>query len=98
MTEESVNFHPVELAAHFLLSNSLDNLHENFLLLHESQRILLARLHDIETRLTNMLETLDSPDPDFAEYLARVKKIRKRLQDCATTNKKTEARLDSLNC
>ncbi|OBA19330.1 hypothetical protein METBIDRAFT_25096, partial [Metschnikowia bicuspidata var. bicuspidata NRRL YB-4993] len=90
------DFHPVELAAHFLLSGSLDSLHETFLLLHESQKILLTRLHLIETRMTKVLENLDSSELDLAGVQTRVKNIRKKLQNCAVLVDKVEAKLETL--
>lgn len=96
MADDNVDFHPVELAAHFLLSGSLDNLHESFSLLHESQRLLLTRLHLIETRLAKILENLDSSQLDVSGILTRVKTLRKKLQECASTVKKVEAKIDSL--
>lgn len=51
MSEDDGDFHPIELAAHSLLSGSLDSLNENFLQLHRSQHVLLTRLKMISDRL-----------------------------------------------
>lgn len=79
---EEIDFHPIELAAHSLLSASLDSVHENFNLLHQSQHILLTRLKHIEHRLL-LLEA--SPDllseQDMVDFQERIHRAQKQLAD-----------------
>lgn len=93
-SDGEVEFHPIELAAHSLLSGSLDNLHENFLQLHQSQHILLTRLKLIEDRL----RTLESVEMKITEKSvltmhSRVRALRKTLVESAKTLKKVEERV-----
>lgn len=92
MTED---FHPVELAAHFLLSGSLDNLHENFQQLHDSQKILLTRLHLIETRLAAVSDNIAN-SIDLTDMQTRVRVLRRKLTDCAATIRRVEKNVDTL--
>lgn len=92
-SEEPVDFHPIELAAHYLLSGSLNSLHEQFSLLHESQRLLAARLAAIETRLQKVGVAPD--DFDIPAVHARVKAVRRKLAECSTSLAKTNTRLDA---
>ncbi|KAM9889495.1 hypothetical protein OXX79_012122 [Metschnikowia pulcherrima] len=96
MTGDNVDFHPVELTAHFLLSGPLDNLHDNFSSLHESQKILLTRLHLIETRLSRISEDLDSSNFDTTDIQTRVKTLWNKLSDCASSTSKLDKRVEIL--
>lgn len=94
--EEEGDLHPIELVAHFLLSDSLENLHEMFLLLHESQHLLLRRLLVIEEKLTNQLELAKKRDFDVALVYARLKAVNKKVNETRQVFDLVEKRLDRL--
>lgn len=93
--EEEIDFHPIELAAHSVLSASLDSVHENFNLLHQSQHMLLTRLKHIEHRLL-LLET--SPDAlseqDVIAFKQRIRIAQKQLVEQKKTLVEVNKRLD----
>jgi hypothetical protein len=61
-TSSLYDLHPVELAAHALLSAPLDHLNDNFGQLHQLQVILHARLRLIEKRLEALQRSLEPAD------------------------------------
>lgn len=96
MAEEDIDFHPIELTAHSLLSGSLDNLHENFVLLHQSQHILLTRLRLIEDRLKEIHTELAVSGKDVTQVQARIRAVRKKLADVAKILVKVDRRVGQL--
>lgn len=96
MSEEDIDFHPIELTAHSLLSGSLDNLHENFVLLHQSQHILLTRLRLIEERLTLIHSELVVSGNDIIQIRARIRTLRKKLAEVALTLVKVDQRVGQM--
>lgn len=96
MAEEDIDFHPIELTAHSLLSGSLDNLHENFVLLHQSQHILLTRLRLIEDRLKEIHTELAVSGKDVTQVQARIRTLRKKLADVAKILVKVDRRVSQL--
>lgn len=99
-TNDSINdLHPVELAAHSLLSGPLDSLNDNFELLSQSQVILLTRLRIIEDRLTNFKELVDAniiDEKQFLQQTSKVKELSKRLSHILRQLDKIDSRLDKL--
>lgn len=95
MAEEDIDFHPIELTAHSLLSGSLDNLHENFVLLHQSQHVLLTRLKHIEDRLKELSNAQDA-GIDVVQVQARVRALRKKMAGVAKTLVKVDQRVSGL--
>lgn len=61
-TSSLYDLHPVELAAHALLTAPLDHLNDNFGQLHQLQVILHARLRLIEKRLEALQRSLEPPN------------------------------------
>ncbi|KAG7664277.1 uncharacterized protein J8A68_002192 [[Candida] subhashii] len=93
------DLHPIELAAHTLLSGSLDNLNENFESLNQSQIVLLARLRIIENKLLEFKETVDKnqiDDKTLSESFTKIKELRKRLESCIKTLEKVEHRVERI--
>lgn len=90
-----IDLHPVELAAHALLSTPLDNLHDNFQLLNQLQLILYTRLQLIERRLL-ALEGVISVDSgaNVKTLLERIHGVKKRLQKTLKTMNKVNLRLE----
>lgn len=99
MSEEDADFHPIELAAHSLLSGSLDSLNENFLLLHRSQHVLLTRLKMISERLNNIETAFGEgiPGRDIEAVHQQIKLLKVKLQESQNRLKKVEKRLDTLD-
>lgn len=99
-TNDSINdLHPVELAAHSLLSGPLDSLNDNFELLSQSQVILLTRLKIIEDRLNNFKELVDAniiDEKQFLQQTSKVKELSKRLSHILRQLDKIDSRLDKL--
>lgn len=93
---DSGDLHPIELVAHFLLSDSLNNLHESFLLLHESQHLLLNRLQVLEDKLTLQLELAKMQVFDFSLVRARVKAVNKKLAETRKIFDQVDIRLRAL--
>lgn len=93
MSDEDIDFHPIELTAHSLLSGSLDTLHENFVQLHQSQHVLLTRLKHIEDRLKLLSETHEEPEIDLVLVQARIKAVKKKLAGAAKTLVKVDERV-----
>lgn len=87
------DLHPIELAAHSLLTGPLDTLSENFELLNQSQIILLARLRVIENRLKTFKELVESNNISEKQLIAQFNKIRE-LSDRLTKSLK---QLDKIN-
>lgn len=91
MAEEEIDFHPIELAAHSVLSASLDSVHENFSLLRQSQHILLTRLKHIEHRLLLLEASQDVlTEQDVIEFKERIHSVQKQLAE----QKKTLVEVD----
>lgn len=93
------DLHPIELAAHTLLSGSLDNLNENFELLNQSQIVLFARLKMIENKLTQFKQTIDASHIDdriLTEQFVKIKELRKRLESCIKTLEKVDATVERI--
>ncbi|WLF81041.1 hypothetical protein PVL30_004835 [Lodderomyces elongisporus] len=99
-TNDSINdLHPVELAAHSLLSGPLDSLNDNFESLSQSQVILLTRLKIIEDRLNNFKELVDAniiDEKQFLQQTSKVKELSKRLSHILRQLDKIDSRLDKL--
>lgn len=75
------DLHPIEIIAHSILNGPLENLNENFNLLHKSQVILLTRLKLIEDRLQEFQKMSASlGERDVSQAINRVQIIRKRLE------------------
>lgn len=89
--DAEIDFHPVELAAHSLLSGPLDGLHESFGLLHESQHVFLTRLRHIEEKLQKYEDS--QFDVDVEATQAHVRLLRKRLAEVTRILQKVEKRL-----
>lgn len=96
MSDEDIDFHPIELTAHSLLSGSLDQLHENFVLLHQSQHILLTRLRLIEDRLKQLNKELSLSGKDMVQVQSRTRMLRKKLAEVAKTLVKVDQRVRQL--
>lgn len=80
--EEEIDFHPIELAAHAVLSAPLDSVHESFNLLHQSQHILLTRLKHIEHRLLLLEASPDSlSEQTVADFRGRIHLAQKQLAE-----------------
>lgn len=95
------DLHPIELAAHAILSGPLDTLHDNFELLNQSQYVLLTRLQLIETRLTEFKKAFVDDeeyvnDKEIQLTLAKVKELKKSLQLCCKTLEKVEHRTEKM--
>ncbi|KAF3987705.1 hypothetical protein FT663_03704 [Candidozyma haemuli var. vulneris] len=97
MAEE--DFHPIELAAHSLLSGPLDSLNDNFLQLHRSQHVLLTRLKMISERL-------DQIEKGFGEGIAgqdvtaahqQIKAMKAKLQESQKRLGGVEKRVEGLD-
>lgn len=92
------DLHPIELIAHSILSGPLDNLHENFQLLHKSQIILLTRLKLIEERLASIQNTNKSiDDKDINGDIQKIRAIRVRLQGIDKVLDKITKRIDKID-
>lgn len=96
MSDDDIDFHPIELTAHSLLSGSLDTLHENFVLLHQSQHILLTRLRLIEDRLKQINTELAVSGKELVQVQARIRALRKKLSDVAKILVKVDKRVGQL--
>lgn len=96
MSDEEIEFHPIEVAAHSVLSSSLDSLQENFLNLHKSQQILLTRLKMIEDRLNKVNESTQSSisEEDLAAVHMKLSRIQQLLSRCEKSLASTEARCE----
>lgn len=101
--DQTVNdLHPIELTAHALLNGPLENLHENFELLTQSQYILLTRLKLIENRLTSFEkafceEGLFVNDRDVQNSFSRIKELRKLLLKSLKTLSKISDRVNDMS-
>lgn len=97
--EELHDYHPIELAAHSILSNPLDSLHDNFELLHQSQFILLTRLKVIEQQIKKYQATVDSQvsPADIEDKISRISSLRKRLEKAVSQMNVVEERLLLIN-
>ncbi|KAG5420290.1 hypothetical protein I9W82_002170 [Candida metapsilosis] len=94
-TQPTINdLHPIELAAHSLLTGPLDTLSENFESLNQSQIILLTRLRVIETRLNTFRQLVESNDLNEKDLMAQLNKIRE-LSDRLTRSLKLLDAIDS---
>ncbi|ODV67938.1 hypothetical protein HYPBUDRAFT_95764, partial [Hyphopichia burtonii NRRL Y-1933] len=96
------DLHPIELTAHALLNGPLENLHENFELLTQSQYILLTRLKLIENRLTSFEkafceEGLFVSDRDVQNSFSRIKELRKLLLKSLKTLSKISDRVNDMS-
>lgn len=96
MSNGDVDFHPIELTAHFLLSGAIDSLQENFELLHQSQKILLTRLNHIDDRLRKLDTQLDEYDFDLSPVYARIKELKKVLKTCELSLRKDNQIVDQI--
>lgn len=98
MSEDDGDFYPIELAAHSLLSGSLDSLNENFLQLHRSQHVLLTRLKMISDRLDKIEGGLGDKiaASDVTAVYQQVKAIKAKLQESEKRLTKVEKRVDRL--
>lgn len=99
MAETYEDIHPVEIAAHTLLSGPLDSLNENFELLSQSQLILLTRLRIIEERLQSFkLLAIDGilDDKDVSRDIQKIKELRKRILTVNKTLTKVNGRLQKV--
>lgn len=92
-SEEAGDLHPIELVAHFLLSDSLENLHETFSLLHESQRLLLNRLQALEKKMKSQLELTERRDFDVSLVHGRIKALSKKLTEIRKIFELVESKL-----
>lgn len=92
MSTEPEEFHPIELAAHSILSGSLDTLNENFEELHQSQHILLTRLKLLEKRIGAVLLKVEAQS-DLGKVVVRIRLLRKQLDDVARVLERVEQRL-----
>lgn len=90
------DLHPIELVTHFFLSESLDNLQESFLLLHDSQQLLLNRLEVIEKKLNEQLELAKKRDFNVAQVRARIKTVSKKINEVKKIFDLIEPRLQVL--
>lgn len=95
-TETTGDLHPIELVAHFLLSDSLENLHETFSLLHESQHLLLNRLQVLEEKLKKQLDLAKNRDYDIALVHSRIRAVGKKLNETHKAFDLIETKLDKL--
>ncbi|KAK6456926.1 uncharacterized protein RJT20DRAFT_127015 [Scheffersomyces xylosifermentans] len=100
--EDVIDLHPIEVAAHTLLSSSLDNLNENFEQLNQSQIILLTRLKIIEDRLLSFKKVVMDDqkivdDKELANHFNRVKELQRRLGSTKKTLSKVQSRVDKMN-
>lgn len=95
-SEAAGDLHPIELVAHFLLSDSLENLQETFSLLFESQHLLLNRLQVIEDKLKKQLDLAKKRDYDISLVHARIRAIGKKLNETHKTFDIIETKLDTL--
>lgn len=96
MSDEDIDFHPIELTAHSLLSGSLDTLHESFVQLHQSQHILVTRLRILEDKLKHLDRDPDDPKHDVVVVQARVRSLRKKLAEVAKTLVKVNERVAAI--
>lgn len=98
-SKEVGDLHPIELVAHFLLSDSLENLHDTFLRLHESQCLLLNRLLVLEDKLNGQLELakkLEFDLDDLGLANTRIKALSKKLNETRDIFVSIERRLQVL--
>lgn len=96
------DLHPIELTAHTLLSGSLDNLHENFELLNQSQYILLTRLRLIEERLSSIKTVfVDSEnhvdEKEVQNTFNKLKELRKSLHSSLKTLAQVNNRVERMS-
>lgn len=91
----SDDLHPIELVAHSVLNNSLENLNDNFGLLYKSQTALLTRLKIIETRLRE-IDTPPQRDKVVGKLINDCSNVQERLNTLTSLAKKIEKRLDSM--
>lgn len=94
MPPDEIDFHPIELAAHSILSGSLDSIHENFSLLHQSQHILITRLKHIEHRLQTLENAKDFSEEDVTAIRARIGAIQKQLDTQRRVLSEVDARMN----
>lgn len=94
--EAAGDLHPIEMVAHFLLSDSLENLQETFSLLHESQHLLLNRLQVLEGKLKTQLDLAKKRDHDIALVHTRIRAVGKKLNETHKSFDIIEAKLDRL--
>lgn len=96
LTTDNIDFHPVELTAHSLLSGSLDNLHDTFTQLHLSQSILLARLKHIDEKLKMVDEDINDTLEDLTTVKLRIRAVRRKLEASVATLAKVEQRVKAM--
>lgn len=97
MSDEEVDFHPIEVAAHSVLSSSLDSLQEKFQNLHKSQHILLTRLKSIEDRLVSVQKQNGASitELDVSAVHKRIKTVQQQLAKCEKTLAAIDQRVTS---
>jgi len=94
------DLHPIELAAHSLLTGPLDTLSDNFELLNQSQIILLTRLRVIENRLKTFKQLVELNDISEKQLLAQFNKIKDltdRINRCLKLLDKIDSRISRLD-
>lgn len=93
--DDPPDYHPIELAAHSILSSLLDSLHDNFELLHQSQFVLLTRLKQMEQRVKRYQES-GSPvaAAEVQSKTLTIAQLRKRLETLVTKLDEINQRLE----
>lgn len=91
----SDDYHPVELAAHAVVSGPLDSLHERFEGLEHSQVVLLTRLQAIEKRLVQLSEVFEDgiTEKEVAGAYQRAREMRVKMASNLKVLKEIERRV-----
>ncbi|KAI5969772.1 hypothetical protein CANMA_001234 [Candida margitis] len=94
------DLHPIELAAHSLLTGPLDTLGDNFESLNQSQIILLTRLRVMESRLKNFKQLVESNDigeKHLVSQFTKIKELSDRLSKSLKQLDKIDSRVSRMN-